>query len=158
MAGYRWRNGKSLADQRMRWRIVPYRTEHAESLRHVYRQARQVAFSWVDPALFQLADFDDVIQGETVLVAIQQENPVGFIAWWPPDNFVHSLFVSSEFSGKGIGKALLEACLAEIERPATLKCVVANQPALRFYQSMGWVPVEEGESPEGTYVLLRYNN
>ncbi len=142
----------------MRWRIVPYRAEHAESLRLVYQQARQSAFSWVDPVRFQLTDFDEVIQGETVLVAVRREIPVGFIAWWPPDNFIHSLFVSPAYAGRGIGKALLQACLVEIGRPATLKCKVANQPALRFYQSMGWVPVEEGESPEGTYVLLRYND
>ncbi len=149
---------KSVADQGIRWRIVPYRTEHAESLRYVYRQARQVAFPWIDPVGFQLTDFDEVIQGETVLVAVQQETPVGFVAWWPPDNFIHSLFVGPACVRKGIGKALLQACLAEIGRPATLKCVVANQPALRFYQSMGWVPVAEGESPEGTYALLRYDD
>ena len=142
----------------MRWCIVPYRTEHTESLRLVYQQARQVAFSWIDPAGLQLTDFDEVIQGETVFVAVQQGIPVGFIAWWPPDDFVHSLFVSPAYTGRGIGKALLRACLAEIGRPAKLKCKVANQRALQFYYAQGWQFVDEVESPPGAYVLLTYND
>ncbi len=140
----------------MNWRIVPYRTEHTESLRLVYQQARQVAFPWIDPVSFRLTDFDEVIRGETVLVAVEQATPVGFIAWWPPDNFIHSLFVSPAYIGRGIGKVLLRTCLADIGRPVTLKCKAANQRALQFYYSQGWQFVEQAESPQGAYVLLTY--
>lgn len=141
----------------MSWTIVPYQDEHAESLRLVYRQARQVAFPWVDPLSLQLADFDEVIQGETVLVALGQGGPVGFVAWWPPDIFVHSLFVSPAQARKGIGRALLGACLEQLGRPATLKCKVANQQALQFYDSLGWLPIDEAEGPQGRYRLLIYD-
>ncbi|UOQ54969.1 GNAT family N-acetyltransferase [Hymenobacter cellulosivorans] len=134
--------------------LVEYAAHHAEPLRQLYLRARQQAFTWLDSTQFALADFDAATQGETILVALDQEKPVGFVAWWPPDNFVHSLFVAPEQAGQGIGKALLQACLARVGRPATLKCLQANDPALRFYERQGWVITEAGDSAEGPYFLL----
>lgn len=140
----------------MVWTIVPYQTEYTNALRLVYQQARQVAFPWADPHSLQLLDFDQVIQDETVLVALLQGFPIGFIAWWPPDNFIHSLFVDPLWVQKGVGKSLLQACLQQLGRPAKLKCKVANPRALHFYYSLGWLPVEEGHDQHGSYLLLAY--
>lgn len=141
----------------MMWPIVKHHPQHIPDLRRIYRQARQVAFPWVDPATFMLLDFDQVTQDEQVLVATSQQLPVGFIAWWPPDNFIHSLFVDPSFMGKGVGKSLLQACLTEIGRPATLKCKTANQSALQFYYSQGWLPVHEAADSSGPYFLLAFH-
>jgi ribosomal protein S18 acetylase RimI-like enzyme len=134
--------------------VVEYVPAHAGPLRQLYLAARQQAFTWLDASTFALADFDTVTRGETILVALQQEVPVGFIAWWPPESFIHSLFVAPEQVGKGIGTALLQACLAQISRPATLKCLQQNQQALGFYQRQGWIIREAGDSAEGPYFLL----
>jgi GNAT superfamily N-acetyltransferase len=127
------------------------------ALRRIYQHARQVAFPWIDPAAFRLDDFDQATQGEQLLVATDKLHPIGFIAWWPPDNFIHSLFVDPPFMGKGVGKSLLRACLAEIGRPATLKCKTANERALQFYYSQGWRPIDKPESTDGSYLLLGLN-
>ena len=140
----------------MNWTIIEYKPEHTDQLRMVYRQARQLAFPWADPLSFQLLDFDQVIQGETVLVATHRMVPVGFIAWWPLDNFIHSLFIDPLFTGKGIGKALLQACLLKVGRPVTLKCKVANEKALRFYLSQGWSIIAEAQDLNGPYFLLAF--
>ncbi|PJJ58797.1 GNAT family N-acetyltransferase [Hymenobacter chitinivorans] len=138
----------------MRWTIVEYVPQYAEPLRLLYLRARQRAFTWLDAAQFSLEDFDAVTRGETILVVLNQAEPVGFIAWWPPDNFIHSLFVAPEQHGQGIGQALLQACLARMGRPATLKCLQQNTRALGFYRALGWTITAEGDSSEGPYFLL----
>ena len=123
-------------------------------LRQLYLEARRTGFTWQDPAQFELLDFDHATEGEQLLVAMQQDAPIGFIAWWPPDNFVHSLFVAPGWQGQGVGRALLQAALPHLGRPATLKCLQANEPALHFYAAQGWVVAGTGEGAGGPYYLL----
>lgn len=59
--------------------------------------------------------------------------------------------------GKGVGKSLLQACLNEVGRPATLKRKSANQNALAFYYSQGWLPIQEVEATATSYLLLAFN-
>ena len=141
----------------MTWPIIKHDSQHTPDLRRIYLQARQVAFPWIDPSTFKLLDFDQATQDEQILVATGQQSPIGFIAWWPPDNFIHSLFIDPLFTGKGVGKSLLQACLKEIGRPATLKCKSANHRALQFYYSQGWVPIHEAEDSHSPYILLSFN-
>jgi len=136
--------------------ILDYTPQHTQELREIYLQARKFAFPWINPDNFQLLDFDAVTIDECMLVAVSENIPVGFIAWWPPDHFIHSLFVNPAFTGKGIGKSLLNACLAKIARPATLKCLKENHRALNFYNSQGWTIISDGESEDGDYFLLSF--
>lgn len=136
------------------WTISEYSPEHTEQLRHIYRESRKLAFPWVDSQSLKLEDFDSAIQEEEVLVALKDQVPIGFIAWWLPDNFIHSLFIDPDFVGLGIGKSLLEVCLERTGRPATLKCLQANKNALQFYASQGWEIISDGESPDGDFYLL----
>ena len=138
----------------MNWTITPYKPQHTTELRRIFLEARQLAFPWIDASTFKLLDFDEAIQGEILLVALNHNMPIGFIAWWPPDNFVHSLFIDPSFIGRGVGKLLLQACLEQIGRPASLKCLKANKKALGFYHSQGWEISTEGESPDGPFYLL----
>lgn len=141
----------------MDWLITDPVPQYISDLRRIYQQARQVAFPCTDPATLGLLDFDQATQDERVLVATSQQTPIGFIAWWPPDNFIHSLFIDPLFMGKGVGKSLLQACLQEVGRPATLKCKSANRNALGFYYSQGWLPVQTVEDTPDSYLLLAFN-
>ena len=134
--------------------ISPHLPEHTPQLRRIYLESRRKAFTWLNPATLALPDFDKAIAGEEVLVALHQHEPVGFIAWWPPGNFIHSLYVAPAFVRQGVGQRLLQAGLARMGRPATLKCVQQNKAALAFYQSLGWVIKGSGCSDEVAYYLL----
>lgn len=141
----------------MCFQIEEFDVMHTEDLRRIFLEARLATFFWLDPANLELSDFDKTTEGERILVATNNRTPVGFIACWEADNFIHSLFVDPEFTGKGVGKLLLNACLAKIGRPATLKCIKENTKALRFYFAQGWVKKARGRSSEGTYYLLSYD-
>jgi GNAT superfamily N-acetyltransferase len=138
--------------------ISEFSSAHLPELKRIFVESRRHAFHWMDPASFKLHDFEQSTLGESILVATLDSTPVGFIAWWAPENFIHSLFVDPSFIGEGIGKLLLAACLRKINRPATLKCLQANEKAVGFYQSQGWVIQSQGISAEGTYFLLVYSN
>ncbi|MCF0049358.1 GNAT family N-acetyltransferase [Dyadobacter sp. LJ53] len=140
----------------MSFKIRNYTNEDAPELRRIFLEARQKAFLWADSAEFDLADFDLVTRDETILVATENESPIGFIAWWPPENFIHSLFIDPSFAGKGAGKLLLNACLLELGRPARLKCLQANVHACAFYTAQGWEIARAGESEEGDYYVLTF--
>ena len=141
----------------MCFKIEEFDAGHTEDLRRVFLEARLANFYWLNPAHLELSDFDHSTRGELILVATNNGTPVGFIACWEADNFIHSLFVDPKFTGKGIGKLLLKSCLATIGRPATLKCITKNSRALRFYYAQGWKKQARSRSPEGTYYLLSYD-
>lgn len=141
----------------MNWQIRRSRSEDLNELRRIYLEVRTVAFSWMNSSAFTTKDFDAATQDEPVLVASLNNKPIGFISWWPPDTFIHNLYLDPRFVGLGIGKALLNECLSKIGRPATLKCLQQNVNALRFYQSQGWSIQAEGVSDEGPYYLMIYN-
>lgn len=116
--------------------------------RAVYR-GRLPAAAW------RLEDFDAATADEQLWVAECDGQPVGFAAVWTADNFLHHLFVDPDWQGKHIGSALL----AQVERTftvsGTLKCLMENKNALRFYQRHGWTIEAQGASPEGRYWLMR---
>jgi GNAT superfamily N-acetyltransferase len=108
--------------------------------------------------------FDDTRLGEhlfglrpvaEVLLAEEAGIPVGFALFFPtfstfqgrPNLYLEDLFVQPDSRGKGHGKALLAAVARlAVERGfgrlewAVLKW---NDPALRFYQALGAVPMDD---------------
>ena len=54
-----------------------------------------------------------------------------------------------------IGSALLAQVERSFTASGTLKCLMENKNALRFYQRHGWTIEAQGASPEGRYWLMR---
>ncbi|UJB71943.1 GNAT family N-acetyltransferase [Acaryochloris sp. 'Moss Beach'] len=141
----------------MKFDTRPYQPGDLLTLREIYLASRTVAFTWESPQGYQLEDFDQVTEDEVIWVATVGDRPVGFIAWWPPQNFVHHLFIDPHFTRRGIGSALLKSCLAQVGRPVSLKCVQRNASAIAFYVSQGWRIASTGQSPEGAYYRMVFD-
>lgn len=135
-------------------RVRPFAQEDREALRALFVASRDLAFPWVEPGKHQLEDFDVSTQGERILVALDGETIVGFASIWEPDSFVHSLYVHPDHLRRGIGRLLLQACEPYFLSRATLKCLKANQRALRFYRSLGWRERGEGADAGGPYFVM----
>ena len=121
------------------WHIEPFRSGHLPGLRQVFLRARRQAFDWLPAASFRLADLDEQIEGETLLVAVHGDETVGFVAWWPPGDFIHHLFVAPPW---------------QIGRPAQLKCLCRNTTALSYYKQRGWRIEAREEGENGEYFLM----
>jgi ribosomal protein S18 acetylase RimI-like enzyme len=128
--------------------------EDAPALRELYLSSRRDNFTWLDATGFRLADFDRDTEGEDISVAVEGGEIIGFISLWLPDNFVHHLHVRNAHRGEGVGKALLDAGLARLQMPATLKCMTLNVRAAKFYSDHGWRIRDAGAGPDGPYYLF----
>ncbi len=128
------------------------------ALRILYLVSRTQTFSWLDHATFGLNDFDHDTEGESIWVAVADDQTVGFVSVWMPDNFIHCLFVHHATTRRGIGSALIKTALASMSRPATLKCKVRNVNAMRFYLAHGWRIHSYGENEHDQYYLLEFTD
>lgn len=135
-------------------RIRPATESDQTALRDLFLASRQEVFTWVEPESLAWTDFEEATRDEPILVAEQAGVIVGFVSWWPPDDFIHNLFVDPRHFRRGIGRQLLAACLDRIGRPARLKCVQANERALAFYAKHGWKIVGEGTDGHHPYYLV----
>ncbi|EGR0594010.1 GNAT family N-acetyltransferase, partial [Vibrio cholerae] len=78
-----------------------------ESLRKLYLDSRRDSFPWLKSDSFRLEDFDRDSQGERIWLSEVLGNVAGFISIWEPDNFIHQLYVATEYQGQGVGSMLL---------------------------------------------------
>lgn len=112
-------------------------------------------FYWMDSSLFKLNDFDTHTRDEDVWVAEYDDQIAGFMAVWPPDAFVHHLYIDAPYRGKGIGKALLALAAQTSQAPLSLKCLIKNEAAFQFYRALNWEVKEIGTDSLGDYYLMQ---
>ena len=129
--------------------------EEYDDLRKIYLKSRQENFIWMEYDSIKLEDFDRSTEGELIYTAKINNEIAGFISIWEEDKFIHSLFVSSKFQRCGVGKALINEAVKVVGLPLTLKCVKANENALKFYLSQGWT-IKEEVIEKDPYYLLKY--
>ena len=129
--------------------------DYAE-LEKLYLQVRQQTFFWLDKDALQQASFIADTKDELILKAQVQGEIVGFISVWQPDNFIHHLYIKSDFQRKGVGSTLLQKAISILDAPVTLKCLQQNTSAVNFYLKNNWFQKSEGFSYEGMYILFEY--
>nr|WP_029569000.1 GNAT family N-acetyltransferase [Pantoea ananatis] len=125
-------------------------------LRTLYLAARRHNWDWIENEDWQLEDFDQIIPGETVLVAELDGHRVGFAGLMENDNFLHSLYVDPAYQGRGVGSALLNEVQGRFTSTGALKCLEMNKAAQTFYLQRGWKIISQGKSEQGNYVLMHY--
>lgn len=135
-------------------KIAAIKKTDFETLRNLYLNERRRTISWLDPIKFQLKDFDSETKEELILVAYDNDIPIGFISIWMKDNFIHHLYIDQHYQGKNIGTELLKAAIVQTYLPITLKCLENNTNAITFYLKKGFVAKERGQSEHGEYILF----
>lgn len=101
---------------------------------------------------------------QTFLLLTDDEKPLAFAAYSPdekdPEIYrLHKLYCLPATKGKGVGKALLNAVFDRVKSVGkkVLELNVHRQnPALGFYQKMGFVIAYEVDIPFDKYVLNDY--
>ncbi|ARU94651.1 GNAT family N-acetyltransferase [Tatumella citrea] len=136
--------------------IRPYCEADRPFLRTLYLSSRRNNWHWLAGDGWKLEDFDPLILGEQVWVAMAEQQRAGFAAWSPVNNFLHSLFVSPQHQGTGVGSALLQQIQQQFTATGSLKCMLENRTAHHFYLQHGWQDIARGEGEEGPYILMHY--
>lgn len=124
------------------------------ALRRLYLDSRRSTFYWDDPELMHIEDFDRDTEDERVFVAENNQEVIGFISLYTPDDFIHCLFIDDHFKGQSAGHLLLEKAKEQLHLPMRLKCLSRNKPALAFYEKEGWEKVHEVKAPDAYWQLI----
>ena len=72
-------------------KVLESRDQDIPALRELFLSVRIATLVREDPSRFALSDFDRETRDEFIFVALADENIVGFVSVWAPDNFVHHL-------------------------------------------------------------------
>ena len=99
-------------------------------------------------------DFACLIAGEETYVVLTMNQIAAFVSVWPPDRFIHHLYVAPLNQNRGVGSSLLRMCAKKYGLPLSLKCDIANLRTRAFYERRGWVPGESGSGPDGPWQRL----
>jgi ribosomal protein S18 acetylase RimI-like enzyme len=74
---------------------------------------------------------------------------IGFTGFDPSTGHVEQLAVHPSASGRGVGRALLDAAKTRCPEGLTLRANQENSRAIEFYRKAGFVVVAEGVNPGG---------
>jgi len=88
------------------------------------------------------------------LGGVEDDAVVAAVAWAQDDGVVdvHRLIVTPERHGRGLGRALMTALLAQTSGPVVVSTGRDNVPACRLYAGLGFTDVGEGEVVPGLWV------
>ncbi|OEF18217.1 GNAT family N-acetyltransferase [Vibrio splendidus 5S-101] len=132
-----------------------YQPKYLNALQAIYLESRQNTFHWADADAFKLSDFDLDTEGEEIWVAVSGDKALGFASVWEPESFIHHLYVCPRTLRSGVGSALLNTCKQHYS-DLTLKCLTANENAIGFYQSQGFVISSTEREGLERYHLMTY--
>ncbi len=122
---------------------------HVESWQDAY--ARDLPKEFINKALGETLNRHwrsiDIVDGDSVLVA-EQDEIIGFAAaWCRPEPYIDNLHVRPSQRSRGIGlklmQALAETLLKKGHKTAYLYVFETNQKAIRFYERLGGIQKEK---------------
>jgi GNAT superfamily N-acetyltransferase len=122
--------------------VRPARPDEIAECAAIYVRVLRDTFTWMDPDFHTPETFLDQAKSEEIYVAEDAGRILGLLAFWRPDNFIHSLYVTER--GRGVGKALIDHVAATAKGPLSLKVQQPNMSARRFYAREGFRPMEFG--------------
>ena len=125
------------------FQIHPFVEKDSSGLVGIYNSARKSAGCYLLEGTSR-DNFEKQIEGEVILVANCEFRMLGFVSVWEAENFLHHLYVSPEYQGRGIGSSLIKACKEKCGLPLSLKCDRCNNKAREFYIRNGWIVRKEG--------------
>lgn len=134
--------------------IRPYREPDGASCAAIYERAWNSAFPAAHRSISR-KQFEAETEGETILVAEENDDVLGFASVWMPGSFLHHLYVDPLVHRRGIGTALLRHVAGLAPSRIDLKCQTLNTGALSFYAQQGFVDGgEHGEDEYGVWIRL----
>ncbi len=138
-------------------KVIERREKDTDALRDLFLNTRLKTFYWEDTAKFILSDFDRETANEHILVALSNDDLIGFVSVWVADKFIHHLYVDEKFQNQGVGTLLLKAVIDKFGHQVRLKCAERNKKAIYFYKKKGFLEIEKGQSESGSYILFEFN-
>jgi len=129
------------------------RPEELAACADLYVKVLRETFTWLPPDRHRREDFLRAAGEEEIYVAVEEGRILGLAGFYPPQSFLHSLYVTER--GRGVGKALLDRVIARARGPLSLKVQAPNLRAQAFYRREGFVSAERGRDPGSDVEWIR---
>ncbi len=130
------------------------RPEELGACADIYVAVLRETFTWQPPERHRHGDFFRAAREEEIYVAVEDGRILGLAAFYRPQNFLHSLYMSVR--GRGLGKALLDHVRSVADGPVALKVQALNLRAQAFYAREGFICTERGRDLGSDVDWLRY--
>jgi GNAT superfamily N-acetyltransferase len=112
----------------------------------VFQHARRAAMPWL-PVIHTDAEdrrfFGRTVDSGHVVVAVLDDEVVGFAAVDPVEHLLDHLYVDPALHRRGVGRRLVDHVRAEHEGPLQLWAFTENRSARAFYAALGAVELYE---------------
>ncbi|WP_208990272.1 GNAT family N-acetyltransferase [Pseudovibrio brasiliensis] len=135
--------------------ISPYTAEEHKELAALYADVASRTFAYDHTRFIHADQFLSLIEGEDVWVLRYEGEIVGFIGYYTPEHFLHSLYIRYTHHKRGFGRQALQFLLEHYGCAHELKVDRINQSALKFYQAMGYTDVTAEADARQTWSRLR---
>ena len=134
--------------------IREYTNDDLKSVFQVYTESCQSSVL-KNSCVQDIQEFDDLIKDEELYVYEEGGRVAAFVSIYPPQSFIHHLYVLPVYQKRGIAKALISHLRNKFELPLSLKCESNNEGAISFYKKTGWKLFNSGSEIDGTeYILM----
>lgn len=130
--------------------IRVYKSLDLTEVADIYNQSRRPVDCFVAEDVVA-EEFTALATGEEIQVVEDDGRLVGFISVFKSERFIHHLYVLPDQQKKGFASALIAACVARYGLPLSLKSLVKNTGACRFYERNHWIALKTESSADGSY-------
>ena len=144
-------DGRDAGQQIIR-RAVP---DEIEVCARLYVDIGEAEFHWRPAGFFQVAEFLGYAEAEELWVAETDGAIAGFLSYFAPEHFLHSLYIRRGARGQGVGAALIAHVRAHYGALHSLKVEVPNEGARRFYERLGYAEIGSGATEGVGWIELR---
>ncbi len=135
--------------------IIPFEERYLQEMGELYIEVAGHVFSSDEGDEADLDDVEEATEGEVIYLARSEDRIVGFIAYYQPDHFLHSLYIHFDYQGKGVGRQLVDHIVKEHGPGHTLKVEKQNEGAIGFYSRLGYVDATASEHRHENWLLLK---
>ncbi|WP_109314926.1 GNAT family N-acetyltransferase [Pseudovibrio ascidiaceicola] len=135
--------------------ILPYTPEDHDVLAALYESVASRTFAYDYTSLVTASQFRSLVAGEDVWVLKHAGERIGFIGYFEPEHFLHSLYIDYAHHKRGYGRQALQFLLETYGCRHELKVDRINQAAMKFYSALGYEDITAPSDTHQTWQRLR---
>ncbi|WP_093522251.1 GNAT family N-acetyltransferase [Pseudovibrio ascidiaceicola] len=135
--------------------ILPYTSDDHDMLAALYESVASRTFAYDYTRHVSASQFQSLVEGEDVWVLTLAGERVGFIGYYTPEHFLHSLYIDYSHHKRGFGRQALQFLLETYGCRHELKVDRINQAAMTFYSALGYEDITAPAEVHQTWQRLR---
>lgn len=136
-------------------KISKYKPEDYNTLATLYEDVARRTFAYDTSRFVSREQFNSLTEGEDVWTLSLGQTSIGFLGYYAPEHFLHSIYIDYAYHKHGYGREALSFLLANYKTKHELKVDRVNLAALNFYFALGYEDVTAEQDAHQSWFRLR---